>query len=72
MNVLIAVAEDGGFQVVNIVDNMAEAQQMAHDYMCAADGICPERFELHIRGEHGYFIKVVPVYDGHFFTEPLN
>jgi hypothetical protein len=65
MKVLIAIGEDGSFQIVNVVSSMSEAEEMARDYVANGpryDWLAPVQFELHSRGPFGAYINIDSVY----------
>ena len=58
--ILIAVADNGTFQIVGAVDSRTEAQVMADGYLSSgADGDClaPDHFEIHRRGQWGWYTR---------------
>lgn len=59
--ILIAVGEDGGFQVVAQVASLSEAQEMIADYITHGpfcDCLAPDHFEVHSQGPTGYYTRI--------------
>lgn len=59
--ILIAVAEDGAFQVVGAVDNRTEADHMADEYIALGPDngyLAPWEFQIHKRGNGGAYTVI--------------
>ena len=59
--ILVAVAEDGGFQIIGAVDNREEAQALADNYLAIgpdADYLAPWEFQIHRRGNGGGYTVI--------------
>lgn len=59
--ILVAVAEDGSFQIVGAVDSREEARELANGYMRIGpenDYLAPWEFVIHRRGAGGAYTVV--------------
>jgi hypothetical protein len=59
--ILVAVAEDGLFQIVGVVDNRDEAQFLADEYLRLGpdnDYLAPREFQIHRRGNGGAYTNI--------------
>jgi hypothetical protein len=59
--ILVAVAEDGAFQIIGIVDNRNEAQELADNYIAngpESDCLAPCEFQIHKRGRDGFYTVI--------------
>jgi len=59
---LMAVAEDGAFQIVGETSSLEEARDMADNYTAHGpdDGcIAPMEFQVHMRGAGGWYTRIV-------------
>jgi len=59
--ILIAVAEDGAFQVVGAVDNRDEANYMADEYISLGPDngyLAPWEFQIHKRSNGGAYTVI--------------
>ena len=59
--ILIAVAEDGKFQIVGAVSSRDEAQTMADEYVKfgpANDYLAPWEFQIHRRSGRGAYTNI--------------
>jgi hypothetical protein len=59
--ILVAVAEDGSFQIIGSVDNQDEAQIMADQYIAIGpdnDYLAPWEFQIHRRGNGGAYTVI--------------
>ena len=59
--ILVAVAEDGSFQIVGAVDNRNEAKDMADEYIAIGpniDYLAPWEFQIHRRGNGGAYTVI--------------
>lgn len=59
--ILVAVAEDGNFQIVGAVDSRKEAQELADEYISigpANDYLAPYEFQIHRRGNGGAYTNI--------------
>jgi hypothetical protein len=59
--ILVAVAEDGSFQIVGAVDTRNEAKDMADEYILHGplfDYLAPSEFQIHRRGNGGAYTVI--------------
>lgn len=59
--ILIAVGEDGGFQVVGAVDSRGEAKLLADEYIAHGPDngyVAPWEFQIHRRGNGGAYTSI--------------
>jgi hypothetical protein len=59
--ILVAVAEDGSFQIVGECDNRDEAQRMADEYIALGpdnDYLAPWEFQIHRRADGGAYTNI--------------
>lgn len=59
--ILVAVAEDGQFQIINAVDNINEAKLLADEYVAHGPEngyVAPWEFQIHRRGNGGAYTVV--------------
>ncbi len=59
--ILIAVAEDGAFQIIGAVDNREEAKTLADEYIAIGpenDYLAPYEFQIHRRGTGGAYTTI--------------
>jgi hypothetical protein len=59
--ILIAVNEEGAFQVVGVVDSREEASELADEYLAFGPEnnlLCPWEFQIHSRGNNGFYTKI--------------
>jgi len=59
--ILIAVSEEGEFQIIGAVSSKDEAQEMADGYLKyrpETDSVVPDRFEIHRRGRGGLYQRI--------------
>lgn len=59
--ILIAVGEDGTFQIVNEVHSLNEANESAQNYLTYGpkmDWVAPYEFQIHRRGAEGAYVTI--------------
>jgi hypothetical protein len=59
--ILVAVDEEGEFQVVGTVDSPIEASELADEYLALGPDnnlLCPWEFQIHRRGEGGFYTTI--------------
>jgi hypothetical protein len=59
--ILVAVAEDGSFQIVGEVDNRDEAKTLADEYIALGPDngyVAPWEFQIHRRGNGGAYTNI--------------
>jgi hypothetical protein len=59
--ILVAVAEDGSFQIIGSVANRVEAQELAADYVVHGpenDYLAPYEFQIHRRSSTGGYTNI--------------
>jgi hypothetical protein len=59
--ILIAVDEEGAFQVVGVVDSRAWASELADEHLALGaenNLLCPWEFQIHRRGDNGFYTKI--------------
>ena len=56
--ILIAIGEEGGFQVVGEADSLEECRGLANEYEVLGpedDCLAPEEFQVHARSTGGFY-----------------
>lgn len=59
--ILVAVAEDGAFQIIGAVDNRDEAKVLADEYIAHGpdnDYLAPWEFQIHRRATDGAYTTI--------------
>lgn len=59
--ILVAVSEDGAFQIIGMVDSRDEALELANEYTALGpsnDCLAPWEFQIHKRGRSGFYVVV--------------
>jgi hypothetical protein len=59
--ILVAISEDGGFQIVGEVDNREEAKLLAREYIAHGpenNYLAPWEFQIHRRGNGGAYTNI--------------
>jgi isocitrate dehydrogenase kinase/phosphatase len=63
--ILVAVSEEGDYQIIGAVDSYAEAQEKIAEYVRIGPGIdlmAPANFLIHRRGQGGFYTINEAVY----------